>query len=176
MRSDDERMGATRLPRRKLPQRLPGSSTEMAQRSQAAPAPPGDGAALLPMVTALSRDFVHEGPGERGTIELHEIVAVRQSDGGALVLGYGTVAEDALYLLVDGYPGGGFAAVMRWAEVTPEDGFSYDPERGLLVGPEDRPRLVVGRSGCRVRLTFASPRTGPGTDIAGVSWWGPSES
>ena len=136
---------------------------------------PEKGAALLPMATVLSRDVVHEGPGGRAAVELDEIVAVRRSDGSALVLGYGSVAEEALYLLIDGYAGGGFAAVMLWAGVQPESGFSYDPELGLLVGPKERPRLVVGRSGCRVRLAFETGRNDASADIAGFAWWGPSE-
>ena len=133
------------------------------------------GTALLPVPAAISRDIVHEGPDGCGSIELDEIVAVRQSDRRVMVLGYGSTAEDALYLLIDGFSGGGFEALMQWGDIQPESGFSYDPERGLLVGPEGRPRLVVGRSGCRIRLTFETGRNDPGAEITGAAWWGPSE-
>ena len=140
-----------------------------------APSSLEDSVALRPVATVLSGSAVYAGPESRGTVELDEIVAVRQSDRRVMMLGYGSNAEDALYLLIDGFSGGGFAALMRWGGAEPETGFSYDPERGLLVGPEGRPRLVVGTSGCRVRLTFETGRNDPDADIASVSWWGPSE-
>ncbi len=149
-------------------QPVPERSAQAGRRS-------ADGTPLLPVATVLSRNSVETGPGERATVALDEIVAVRQSDGSALILGYGSVAEESLYLLIDGFAGGGFAALMRWGGVEPETGFSYDPELGLLVGPEDRPRLVVGRSGCRVRLIFATGRDEARANIAEVAWWGPSE-
>lgn len=145
------------------------------ERSEQAERRSGDGTSLSLMATVLSRNAAYEGPGEGGTAELDEIVAVRQSDGSAIVLGYGSLAEDALYLLIDGFAGGGFAALMRWGGVEPETGFSYDPDQGLLIGPEERPRLIVGRSGCRVRLTFATPRDEACANISEIAWWGPSE-
>ncbi len=147
---------------------VPERSAEVERRS-------GNRTPLLPVVTVLSRKSVYAGPESRGTVALDEIVAVRVSDGSTVVLGYGSPAEESLYLLIDGYAGGGFAALMRWGGVEPETGFSYDPERGLLIGPENRPRLVVGRSGCRVRLTFETGRDDPDAEIVGAAWWGPSE-
>ena len=175
MRTESKRTRETRLLQRAAPQRFLGSLRGGRRRPRDGPVPPGDGAALLPMATVLPRDTVYAGPESRGTVELDEIVAVRQSDRRLMVLGYGSNTEDALYLLVDGFAGGGFAALMRWGGAEPETGFFYDPERGLLVGPEGRPRLVVGRSGCRVRLTFETGRNDPNAEIAGAAWWGPSE-
>ena len=175
MRSESKGIRETRLSRQAAPRRLLGDLRGRLKRSRETPGPPGDGAALLPMATVLSRSTVYAGRGSSAAVELDEIVAVRRSDGSALVLGYGSVAEEALYLLIDGYAGGGFAALMNWAGVQPESGFSYDPEQGLLIGPEGQPRLVVGRSGCRVRLTFETGRKDASADIAGVVRWGPSE-
>ncbi len=137
--------------------------------------PPEDGAVLLPIPVALPPTSVQAGPEGRESVELDEIVAVRQSDRRAMVLGYGSIAEEALYLLIDGFSGGGFGALMTWANAEPKTGLFYDPELGLLIGPEGRPRLVVRRSGCRVRFTFVSARDDTDADIADFSWWGPSE-
>ena len=175
MRSENEETRETRLSQQAPPRRFPGSLQAGRRRSREAPVPSGDSAALLPLATVLSGRTVYAGPELRGSVELDEIVAVRQSDGSAQVLGYGSIAEEALYLLIDGFAGGGFGALMTWANAEPETGFSYDPELGLAVGPEGRPRLVVGRSGCRVRLSFETGRNDPGAEIAGAAWWGPSE-
>ncbi len=98
MRSDSEGTQETRPLRQRTPRRFPGSSRGRLRRSEEAPIAPKEGVALLPVAIVLSCKFIHGGPGERATVALDEMVAVRQSDGSAPILGYGGVEEEAFYL------------------------------------------------------------------------------
>lgn len=102
------------------------------------------------------------------SIVLMEIVAIRmRSDSDDVhrsVLGYGTLAEETLYTLISNWAGGGFAELMKWGGIAETDQVVFDENRGLAIGDrsEEYPKLVIGFSGCKVRIEFTSPRSETG--------------
>ena len=129
----------------------------------------------FPMPVMLTGSTVYEGPDEQGSVELDEIIAIRLFDGDTAVLGYGVIDQDVLYQLLGSWVGGGFEALMDWAGVDRPSGFLFDPDMRLLIGPEEGPVLMVGRSGSRVRIDFRTGRNNEATGVAQYSRWNRSE-
>ncbi len=126
---------------------------------------------LFPMPTMLTGSMIFEGPDEQHSVELEEIIAVRLYDGATAVIGYGRIEKEQLYQLIGSWVGGGFDKLMAWGGVDRTAKFLFKPGFGLVIGPEGRPIILVGKSGTRVRFEFRTGRSGERTSVARYSNW-----
>ncbi len=130
---------------------------------------------LIPVM--LTGDMVYEGPDAQDSVDLDEIIAVRESDRATIVLGYGRIEESPLKKLVQNWSGGGFEELLDWAGIEKETaGGVYVPDLGLLIGPKEKALLLVGRSGSQVRLKYKTGRTYEPSSVARFSNFRPFSS
>lgn len=109
------------------------------------------------MVPVILNDAFLRKPEKDWEVELWEVIAIRQVDGDAKVLGYAADLDELVIFNLLQY--GGYSDFEKWGSLGDDVIYKFDPALGMAIGGGDAPpQVCIGRSGCRLKFGVLEAR------------------